>query len=159
MGQVVKRSVRRRVVRVERRVGRGTEAAVAAVLAATHTGTGLNTADIERLNATFRASLAPWVRRGSALAHIAAVLSTGMWLVGCAYSVCWLHESLRQRAPAGAPWKWQERIPAMAARLTDHRWTMRALLDYQVPLRLWVAPKRCGRSPKRSLQPAIAVAL
>jgi hypothetical protein len=158
VGQVVKRYVRRRVVSVERRVVRGTEAAIAAVLAATHTGTGINTAYIERLNATFRASLAPLVRRGRALAHTEAVLSAGMWLVGCAYNFCWLHESLRQRAPAGAPWKWQERTPAMAARLTDHRWTMRELLDYQVPLPLWVAPKRRGRPPKRALQPVIAVA-
>jgi transposase-like protein len=158
VGQVVKRYVRRRVVSVERRVVRGTKKAIAAVLAATHTGTGINTADIERLNATFRASLAPLVRRGRALAHTEAVLSAGMWLVGCTYNFCWLHESLRQRAPAGAPWKWQERTPAMAARLTDHRWTMCELLGYQVPLPVWVAPKRRGRPPKRALQPAIAVA-
>ena len=65
LGQVVKRYVQRRVVSVERRVVRGTEAAIAAVLAATHSGTGINTAYIERLNATFRASLAPLVRRGA----------------------------------------------------------------------------------------------
>jgi hypothetical protein len=146
------------VVSVERRVVRGTEAAIAAGLAATHPGTGINTADIERLNATFRAALAPLVRRGRALAHTEAVLSAGLWLVGCADTFCWWHESRRQRAPAGAPWKWQERTPPMAARLTDHRWTMRELLDYQVPRPLWVAPKRRGRPPKRALQPAIAVA-
>jgi transposase-like protein len=158
VGQVVKRDVRRRVVRVERRVVRGTKKAIVAVLAATPTGTGINTADIARLNATFRASLAPLVRRGRALAHTEAGLSAGMWLVGCTYNFCGLHESLRQRAPAGAPWKWQERTPAMAARLTDHRWTMRELLGYQVPLPVWVVPKRRGRPPKRALQPAIAVA-
>jgi hypothetical protein len=157
-GQVVKRYVWRRVVSVERRGVRGTNKAIAAVLAATHTGTGINTAYLERLNATFRASLAPWGRRGRALAHTEAVLSTGMWLVACAYSCCWLHESRLRRAPAGAPRKWQERTPAMAARLTDHRWTMREPLDYQVPLPVWVAPKRRGRQPKRALQPAIAMA-
>lgn len=158
LGQMVKRYVRRRVVSVERRVVRGTEEAIATVLAATHTGTGINTAYIERLNATFRASLAPLVRRGRAIAHTEAVLTAGMWLAGCAYNFCWLHDSLRLRAPAGACWKWQERTPAMAVGLTNHRWTMRELLCYQVPLPAWVAPKRRGRPPKRALQPAMAVA-
>ncbi|HEX2247740.1 MAG TPA: hypothetical protein VHH13_09345 [Arthrobacter sp.] len=153
LGRMVKRSVKRRVVSVERRVVRGTEAAIAAVLAATRSGTGINTAYIERLNATFRASLAPLVRRGRALAHTERMLTAGMWLVGCAYNFCWLHESLRVRAPAGACWKWQERTPAMAAGLTNHRWTMRELLRYQVPLPPWVAPKRRGRPPKRALHP------
>src|SRR5262245_23985590 len=108
LGQVVKRYVKRRVASVEHRVMRGTEAAIAAVLAATHSGTGINTAYIERLNATFRACLAPLVRRGRAIAHTERMLTAGMWLVGCAYNFCWLHDSLRVRAPAGACWKWQE---------------------------------------------------
>jgi transposase-like protein len=158
LGRMVKRYVKRRVVSVEGRVVRGTEAAIAAVLAATRSGTGINTAYIERLNATFRASLAPLVRRGRALAHTERMLTAGMWLVGCAYNFCWLHESLRVRAPAGACWKWQARTPAMAAELTGHRWTMHELLRYQVPLPPWVAPKRRGRPPKRTLQPAMAAA-
>ena len=159
LGHVVKRYVKRRVASVEHRVVHGTEAAIAAVLAATHSGTGINTAYIERLNATFRASMAPLVRRGRALAHTEAVLSAGMWLVRCAYNFCWLHESLRQRAPAGARWKWQERTPAMATGLTNHRWTMRELLRYQVSLPPGVAPKRRGRPSKRAQQPAMALAL
>ena len=105
LGQMVKRYAQRRVVSVERRVVRGTEHAIATVLAATHTGTAINTAYIERLNATFRASLAPLVRWGRTIAHTEAVLTAGMWLVGCAYNFCWLHDSLRLRAPAGACWK------------------------------------------------------
>jgi transposase-like protein len=158
LGQVVKRYVQRRVVSVERRVVRGTEAAIAAVLATSGGGSGINTAYIERLNATFRASLAPLARRGRAIAHTEAVLTAGMWLVGCAYNFCWLHQSLRLAAPAGAPWKWQECTPAMAASLTDHRWTMRELFRYQVPLPPWVAPKRRGHPPKRVEQPTMALA-
>jgi hypothetical protein len=158
LGQVVKRYVRRRVVSVEQRVVRGTVEAMAAVLEATGRGTGINTAYIERLNATSRSALTPLVRRGRAIAHTEATLSTGMWLVGCAYNFCWLHQSLRVAAPAGAPWKWQERTPAMAAGLAHHRWTMLELLRYQVPLLPWVAPKRRGRPPKRALQSAMAVA-
>jgi transposase-like protein len=157
LGQVVKRYVKRRVASVERRVVRGTEAAIAGVLAATHSGSGINTSYIERLNATFRASLAPLVRRGRAIAHTEAALTAGMWLVGCTYNFCWLHASLRQRAPVGAPWKWQERTPAMAAGLTHHRWTVLELLRYQVSLPPWVAPKRRGRPSKRALQPALVL--
>jgi transposase-like protein len=158
LGQMVKRYVQRRVVSVERRVVRGTSEAIAAVLAATGGGTGINTAYIERLNATFRASLALLVRRGRAIVHTEAVLTAGMWLVGCAYNFCWLHDSLRLAAPQGASWTWQERTPAMAAGLADHRWTMAELLRYQVPLPAWVAPKRRGRPPKRTMQLATAVA-
>jgi transposase-like protein len=159
VGQVVQRDVRRRVVRVERRVVHGSKKALTAMLAATESGTGIPTADIERLNATVRASLPLLVRRGRAIAHTEAVLTAGMWLGGCADNCCWRHESLRVAAPAGACWKWQERTPAMAAGLTNHRWTMLELLRYQVPLPAWVAPKRRGRPPKRALQPAMAVAM
>jgi transposase-like protein len=158
IGQVVKRYVRRRVVDVERRVVRGTAEAITAVLAATGGGTGINTAYIERLNATFRSALAVLARRGRAIAHTEAVLTAGMWLVGGTYNFCWLHDSLRIAAPRGAPWKWQERTPAMAAGLTDHRWTMRELLRYQVPLPPWVAPQRRGRPPKQAQPPAITLA-
>jgi hypothetical protein len=64
-GQVAKRYSQWRVVNVECQVVRGTEAAIVAVLAASHSGTGINTAYIERLDTTFRASLAP-LERGRA---------------------------------------------------------------------------------------------
>ena len=81
------------------------EQAIGTVLAATHSGTGINTAYIERLNATFRASLAPLVRRGRAIAHTEAIVTAGMWLVGCAYSCCCRPASLRVAAPRRAPQK------------------------------------------------------
>jgi hypothetical protein len=158
LGQAVKRYIQRRVVSIERRVVRGTAEAIAAVLAATGSGTGIKTAYIERLNATFGASLAPLVRRGRAIAPTETMPAAGMDLAGGAHNVCWLHESLRVAAPAGAPWKWQERTPAMAAGLTDHRWTLRERLRSQVPRPPWVAPKRRERPPKQALQPAMAVA-
>jgi hypothetical protein len=111
VGQAVKRYVRRRVVSVERRVVRGSTKAVAGVLAASESGTAINTAYIERLNATFRPSLAPLGRRRRAVVHTEAALTAGRWLVGCAYNFCWLHGRLRGAAPAGACWKWQERTP------------------------------------------------
>lgn len=158
IGQVIKQYAKRRVVSVKQRVIRGTPEAIAGVLKATGTGQGINTAFIERLNATFRASLVPLVRRGRALAHKQSVLQAAMYLVGSAYNFCWYHESLRRPALEGASRKWQERTPAMAAGLTDHCWTMLELLSYQVPLPAWVAPKRRGRPPKQAQRPAMAVA-
>lgn len=158
LGQVVKRYAQRRVVSVTQRIVRGTPEAIAAVLAATEGGNGINTAYAERLNATFRASLAALVRRGRALAHKEAMLTAGMYLVGCTYNFCCYHDSLRMPADMEAGRKWQERTPAMAAGLTDHRWTMLGLLRYQVPLPAWVALKRRGRPPKQGQQPVMAVA-
>ena len=148
LGQVVKQYAQRRVVSVQQRVRCGTGEAIAAVLEATGTGHGIHTAYIERLNATFRSALAPLVRRGRALAHRGDTVTAGMWLGGCAYNWCWPHASLRLLAPPGTGRKWQVRTPAMAAGLTDHPWTMHELLRYQVPLPLWVPPKRRGRPPK-----------
>jgi hypothetical protein len=148
LAQVVKHSAKRHVVGVTRRVVHGTLAGIEAVLTATATGTVINTAYIERLNATFRAHLAPLTRRGRAIAHTEAALTAGMWLVGTAYNFCWPHASLRQLAPDHAPHKWLRRTPAMAAGLADHCWTLDELLRFQIPLPRWVPPKRRGRPPK-----------
>src|SRR3954466_5560294 len=146
--QVVKHSAKRHVIGVTRRVVRGTLEGIEAVLTATATGTVISTAYIERLNATFRAHLAPLTRRGRAITHTEAALTAGMWLVGTAYNFCWPHDSLRLLAPPGAPRKWHERTPAMAAGLTDHPWTIGELLRFQIPLPRWVPPTRRGRPPK-----------
>jgi hypothetical protein len=148
LAQVVKHSAKRHVVGVTRRVVYGTLAGIEAVLTATATGTVINTAYIERLNATFRAHLAPLARRGRAIARTEAALTAGMWLVGTAYNFCWPHDSLRQRAPNDALHKWHQRTPAMAAGLADHPWTIGELLRFQILLPRSVPPKRRGRPPK-----------
>lgn len=143
LAQVVKSHQGRRLVDVTRRVVFGTPEAVANAIAATRGGTQINTAYIERLNATFRAALAPLTRRGRRLAHGTALLHSGMWLVGAAYNFCWTHESLRLRAIGGGH-KWQQRTPAMAAGLTDHIWTMEDLLRYRI------LPAEVAPPPRRS---------
>jgi len=153
IGQVVKRYAQRHVSSTSQRVVRGTAEAIGAVLEATATGSGIHTAYIERLNATFRSHLTPLVRRGRAIAHTRPTLEAGMWLVGTSYNLCWMHDSLRLEAPAGSDRTWCERTPAMAAGLTDHPWTLRDLLSYRVPPPAWVAPKRRGRPPKQVQQP------
>ena len=146
LAQVVKHATKRRVVAVTHRIVLGTGTAVSAVLAATHSGRQINTAYIERLNATFRACLVPLTRRGRRLLRDVSLLQAGMFLVGTTYNFCWVHRSLRR--PSRAGWQWQERTPAMAAGLTDHLWTVQELLRYHVPPAPSVAPKRRGRPPK-----------
>jgi hypothetical protein len=82
LGQVIKHHAGRCRTGVTRRVVRGTEAVIAAVLTATGTGTGINTASIERLNATFRGALSPLVRRGRAIADGVEPRTAGRDLVG-----------------------------------------------------------------------------
>ncbi len=150
LAQVVKHSTKRHVTSVTQRVVQGTSASITAVLAATRTGVMINTAYIERLNATFRSRLSCLTRRGRAIAHTQAMVTAGMWLVGGSYNFCTWHASLRERAPSGARFKWAERTPAMAAGVSDHCWTLKEFLLYQVPPPLWVARKRRGRPPKCS---------
>jgi transposase-like protein len=158
MGQVVKHYAKRRVASVTHRVVAGTAAAIATALAATGGGTVINTAYIERLNATFRANLAPLVRRGRAIARTEALLTAGMYLVGCTYNLCWTHGSLRLATPLGTPTTWRDRTPAMVAGMTDHPWTVAELLHYQVPLPPWVPPKRRGRPRKQPSPPPLVMA-
>ena len=54
--------------------------------------------------------------------------------------------------------KWEECTLAMAAGLTDHRWTMTELLGHLVPPSPWVAPRRWDRPPRPKNQPEDAVA-
>ena len=134
LGLVVKRYERKRVTGVVQRALRGTQEALLAAVRATGGGTMINTAFIERLNATFRGRLASLARRTRCLAHKEETLRAGVFLVGCVYNFCASHDSLQQRAEGGeAKGGKVERTPAMAARLTDHRWTPLELFTYQVP--------------------------
>ena len=159
VAQAVKRYARRRVIGVLRRVVRGTEAEVEERLRSTQGATStavINTAYIERLQATFRSRLAPLVRRTRAAARQKATLEAGMWLVGTVYSFCRAHRSLRLPNDAGmvaGTHHWIERSPAQAAGLTDHRWSLYELLSFAVPP---TPLKRRGRRPRWLLEAAHA---
>ena len=141
IAQLIKRHERRRVVEVLRRVVVGSEAEVISRVIGTQRSIRalINTAYIERLNATFRTRLAPLVRRTRAGAHKRCTLEWGMWLVGSCYNFVWVHRSLGE-----------ERTPAMAAGLTDHRWTMEELLAFPVPPA--ELPRWRGRKPRWLLE-------
>jgi len=146
IAQVVKQYARKRVVGVRRRVVQGTRVQVEALLQETQGGGLINTAYIERLNATFRSRITALVRRGRALARQLHTLHAAMYLVGTVYNFCTYHQSLRVPLylPCGRR-RWLRRTPAVAAGITDHRWTVQELLSYRVPPPRWRPPKRRGR--------------
>ena len=148
IAQVIKQYAKRHVVSVRRRIVQGRRAAVQRLIGLTQSGGGINTAYIERLNATFRARLPQLVRRGRSLARRLSTLEHGMYLVGAVYNFCTHHDSLRVRRlgrPDQVGHRWHQRTPAMAAGITDHQWSVHELLAYHVPPPRWTPPKRRGR--------------
>lgn len=150
IAQVVKQYAGRRVCGVVRRIVQGTAPAVQSLLQATQGGGVINTAYIERLNATFRSRLAGLGRRGRGLLQHCATLTAGLYLVGTVYNFCTPHESLRVGLYVGRRGRrhWVPRTPAMAAGITAHCWTIQERLHYQVPPSRWTPPKRRGRVSK-----------
>ena len=150
IAQVVKRYAQRCVVDVERRIVDGTPARVETLRRRSQGDGVINTAYIERLNATFRERLASLTRRGRALARHTVTLRHGMYLIGTIYNFCTPHESLRYADLAGRG-AGVVRTPAMAAGITDHCWTVQELLSFHVPPPRWTPPKQRGR-PSRALK-------
>lgn len=168
LGQVVKHSAKRKrlgitrrlVARKKRIVPPGAPHAdqasqATALLRHSQRGGVLNTAYIERLNATFRSRLAALVRRGRALVRQSARLEAAMYLVGGVYNFCTWHESLRVPlyvlGSRGEQRRWVGRTPAMAAALTDHRWSVEEWLCYQVPGRSATVVQRHKILPKTAV--------
>lgn len=146
--QVVKRR-KKGELSIQRRIVQGSEALVQRLLVSSQGAGDINTAYIERLNATFRQRLGSLARRSRALTRTTASLTAGMYLVGCVYNLCTWHQSLRLPLYVGRRGRrrWVKRTPAIAARLTDHRWTVTDLMLFKVPT-AYMPPKRRGRPPK-----------
>ncbi|OGO62428.1 MAG: hypothetical protein A2030_10385, partial [Chloroflexi bacterium RBG_19FT_COMBO_50_10] len=88
------------------------------------------------LNATFRSRLAVLVRRSRALIRNPETLEPLMYLMGCVYNFFTEHKSLRLPGIIGGH-KWIARTPAIAAGLTDHIWSVKELLLFQIPPPRW----------------------
>jgi IS1 family transposase len=147
IGTVIKQTKHKRVVEVTRRMAYGLLEQAEALLQASGGGIVLNTAFIERLNATFRQRLASLTRRSRHAARTLKTLETGMYLIGCTYNFCFVHHELSKAEHVGSPC-----TPAMAAGLTDHLWSICELLSYRIAPSPWVAPTKRGR-PKKSVEP------
>jgi len=151
--QVVKHRVEGGLT-VDRRIVQGGKEIVEHLIKATQKGKGvINTAFIERLNATFRQRLHHLVRRTRTLARRSETLLAGMYLVGCFYNFCDFHHSLRLKLSVGSfGYRWVQRTPAIAANLTDHLWTPAELFAFKVPPPRWQPPVQRGRPSLAALQ-------
>jgi transposase-like protein len=144
--QVVKQRVEG-VLTVDRRIVQGSQEMVERLIKATQNDKGvINTAFIERLNATFRLRLNNLVRRTRTLARRSETLVAGMYITGCFYNFCDYHHSLRLKLSVGSfRHHWVQRTPAIAAQLTDHRWTPAELFAFKLPPPRWQPPVQRGR--------------
>lgn len=146
IGTVIKRTENKRVVEITRRMTHGLLSQAEQLLQGSRGGNVLNTAFIERLNATFRQRLASLTRRSRHAARTLNALETGMYLIGCSYNFCFPHHELSKTKHVGSPC-----TPAMAAGLTDHVWSIRELLRYRIAPLPWVSPAKRGR-PKKPVE-------
>jgi len=148
IAQVVKQRVDGQL-NIARRIVQGNEAMVHSLIQKTQ-GTGMiNTAFIERFNATFRQRINCLTRRTRTLARKVQTLETGMYVVGCLYNFCHPHHSLRLKLSVGRfGYRWVQRTPAIAAGLADHIWSTGELFEYRIPPPRWKPPIQRGRPPK-----------
>ncbi len=117
--QVVKQYASHRLVGIQRRLAYGCLPSAETIMQITQVNLGvINTAYIERLNATFRTWLPALTRRSRTLARQAAHLEGAMFWMGVVYNFCRVHTTLNG-------------TPAMAADLTDHVWSVDELLRYR----------------------------
>jgi transposase-like protein len=117
--QVVKQRVGRRLVGIRRRVVHGCRARAEELMQMTQVEVGrINTAYIERLNATLRTWMPGLVRRTRTPAGGRTQLEAALFWTGCVDNFCHIHATV-----AGTP--------AMAADLTDHIWSIDELIRYR----------------------------
>jgi hypothetical protein len=144
IAQGVKRSERRRVLALARRIVHGTPARVEPRRRRSPGDGGLKTASMERLTATCRQRLAPLARRSRALARRPLTLPHGMSLSGAVYN-CWTPHARLTLAPRGTDRGGVPQTPAMAAGIPGHCWSVQHLVSYHVPPPRWTPPKQRGR--------------
>ncbi|MCP4211992.1 MAG: IS1 family transposase [Halieaceae bacterium] len=142
------------VLRVERRIVQGCAQTITSLRQSSQGIPGvINTAYIERFNATFRARFHPLARRSRSQARQAPTLHHAMFLIGCLYNFCDYHKSLRVRLWVGSHhYRWVQRTPTMATGLTEHRWSVHELLSFKVPLPQWQPPRQRGRPSQQTLR-------
>jgi len=121
--------------RIDRQIAQGDEQLVRQLIRGSQAGGWINTAFIERLNATFRLRMACLVRQGRQLVRHPETLEAWMWLVGSVYNWCTYHEALAAALTLPRQQRrWLQRTPAIATGLTDHRWAVAELLWWKRPL-------------------------
>jgi len=124
---VIKRTEKKRVVEVTRKLTWGTLEKAQHLLHMTVGCKEFNTSLIERFNGTMRERLASLTRKCRHAAHRLETLETGMYLIGCTYNFCFPHHELSKTTHFGCAC-----TPAMAAGLTDHIWAVQEVFIYKI---------------------------
>jgi IS1 family transposase len=143
---VIKRTEKKRVVEVTRKVTLGTLEQAQHLLKMTGGCQEFNTSLIERFNATMRERLASLTRKCRHAAQRLDVLETGMYLIGCTYNFCFPHHELSTAKHFGYAC-----TPAMAAGLADHIWTVQEVVTYKIAPAPWVEPQPARRPRKKAV--------
>jgi hypothetical protein len=123
-GQVVKKRETGRVVSVSKRIVYGDPSTI--------DPQEINTSLIERLNLTLRRENAALQRKTLSFAKDENELKAHLAFQVAYYHFVRPHLSLRESVPNEAQehslCRWRKRTPAMAAKITDHIWSLRELL-------------------------------
>src|SRR5271169_559009 len=147
---VIKRTAKRRVTEVVRRMSYGQWRKAKKLIKASKGGKKVNTSFIERFNGTIRERFAPLTRKCRYAAAKITTVHTGIYLIGCVYNFCSPHDELsKSKTKGGFGFSC---TPAMASGLTDHAWSVRELLTYKVALPPLPIPKKKGRPHTKLLK-------
>jgi hypothetical protein len=126
-GQVVKKREKGRVVSVSKRIVYGDPVTI--------DPREINTSLIERLNLTLRRENAALQRKTLSFAKDENELKAHVAFQVAYYRFVRPHLSLRERVSMEeqdySPRRWRKRTPAMAAKITDHLWSLRELLTFR----------------------------
>jgi hypothetical protein len=119
-----------RVVEVCRRIIFGSTEVITEILGDKQ----INTSDVERDNLTSRQSNGRLVRKTLSYSKKNYYLQRHLDLEDAVFNFVRPHQALRMTVPPPILGrKWYQRTPAMAAGLTDHRWSLEELLSYRIP--------------------------
>jgi IS1 family transposase len=116
-----------RVVKIDLRVVFGDPAAIQAALKRSTVSHMINTAFLERHNATDRHRNARKTRKSYRFSKDWDTHNAATYFTMYSYNFCWPVRTLRVR---GDDSRWQPRSPAMMAGLTDHVWSLTEWLTF-----------------------------
>jgi IS1 family transposase len=118
-----------RVEEVRSRLSLGTDVSLVLALGLSKVSKSINTAFVERYNGTARHFNARKGRKTYSFSERLGEHQAMSWQMVTHYNFCWAHSSLRRKRGDGT---YRKRSPAMAARLTDHVWTVKEMITKQI---------------------------
>lgn len=128
--QVIKKKKKKgKVIRVGTKVVLGDKKEIEEILRNSIYSTTINTSFIERDILSVRQSISKCVRKTLSFAKLKCELQAHLDLYDAYFNFVRPHISLRHRIEYK---KWKNRTPAMAARITDHIFSLNELLSYKI---------------------------